>query len=245
MTRHLLIWLVAVVGGAAGCTTHRAAEGVHSATNSRAIATFGAGVEMPATGSVTSEDLVPGRDQSRWTAVDGLLAPGSFHVITQPSQQPGVSFTTATADLETAHWSYREDGSVALVAVDSHPDNATSVFDPPLLLAPRQLNADDEIRSEARMKVVGISNPASVRDRGTGTRTVRYVRDEEAVWRGAPTRAKVVEVEFVATLGTAKAERHSTLWIVPGEGVVAERWSETITILKLFTKKNSQFAIRE
>jgi hypothetical protein len=48
----------------------------------------------------------------------------------------------------------------------------------------------------------------------------------------------------VAELGSARAERVSELWVIPGEGTVAERWNETLTILRVFDKRSMQSAAR-
>ena len=206
----------------------------------------GLGAVSPASGTVEAADLLPGHEGTeRWRAVEGLLAPGEFDVSTVAEAGNGSRSATKTADLETATWSRAADGSLVLEQVDSHPDKARSIFTPPLLLAPPSLAADADEAVESAMRVVSLPAGTAERDKGKGRRTVRYGRDETIEWRGQPTQAKVVEVHFVATLGSAKADRRSELFVVPGEGIVAERWSETLTILKVFEKKSSQTAVRE
>ncbi len=213
-------------------------------------ASIGSGPRIPAEGDVKAEDLVPGHaGEEVWNDVASSGSPRAFTLVTTPSTRSGATSATlaATAEsgLETMLWSVSADGAVLLHAVDSHPDGATSLFDPPLLLAPIALAAGTEVSVESRMKIVGIANPDWQRDKGVGSRTVRYDHDEQIAWRGVSRRAKVVEVHFVAALGSAKADKTSTLWVVPGEGIVAERWQEKITILKVFTKSSEQFVVRE
>ncbi len=224
----------------AGCTT---------VTTTSTTAGAGDGIAMagalPAEGSVAGADLLPGREgKESWTSKEGLLAPGTFEVTTVADGAAG-RHATRTADLETARWSVTDRGEVVMHSVDSHPDKTSSLFDPPLLLAPASLAAGEERTVESSMRAVFTATPDRERDHGHATRTVRYDRDESIRWRGEQHRAKVVTVRFRGELGTATADRTSELWVIPGTGIVAERWTETLTILKVFTKKSSQFAFRE
>lgn len=234
--------LAALTALTAGCTTTSTTS--TNAGDPGSAATLGA---LPAEGEVAGADLVPGRDgKEPWTSKEGLLAPGEFVVTTAADAGATAGRrSTRTADLETAHWSLTEAGDVVLHSVDSHPDKTSSLFDPPLLLAPASLSAGEERTVTASMRAVFTATPDKERDHGTATRTVRYDRDEEILWRGERHRAKVVTVHFLGQLGTATADRTSELWVIPGTGIVEERWSESLTILKVFTKKSSQFAARQ
>lgn len=200
---------------------------------------------LPAEGSVSAADLVPGHDGvEEWLSVEGLLAPNGFELTTAPSSILAGAASTRTADLETAHWRVAADGSITLERVDSHPDATASLFEPALLIAPASLKAGAEVRAESAMRAVRLPKATSERDRGTARRTVRYARDETVRWRGVEHRMKVIEVAFTADLSAAQVERTSELWVLPGLGVVAERWRERLVILKLFPKESGQFAIR-
>jgi hypothetical protein len=246
-TRRLKVALLA--GGllfAQGCRTSPSAPEVRPASALDASSAFATLERLDASGAVDASDLVPGHAGTEpWRSLEGLLAPDAYDVVTDASPLGAGATATRTADLKTAHWMVTDDGSLVLERVDSHPDGAASIFTPPLLLSPASLAAGAEATAESPMRVVQISNPASERDRGTATRTVRYTRDEKVRWRGETHRAKVIEVTFVADLSTARAERFAEQWVLPGKGVIAERWRETLTILKVFTKKSDQFAYRE
>jgi hypothetical protein len=204
---------------------------------------------LPAEGSLEARDLLPGPaigSSDTWIALDGLLAPNEFlvrSVAAAESTAPS-RVRTRTADLKVMEWSIAEDGSVLLHAVDSLADRTTSLFEPPLLVAPPTLAAGEERSVESAMRAVLTATPGRERDRGTGRRTLRYDRDEWVRWRGERRRAKVAVVRFVAELGSARAERVSELWVIPGEGTVAERWNETLTILRVFDKRSMQSAAR-
>lgn len=245
------IAVLVAAGLLSGCATSPQA-----APTAPASAGFATLAELPATGSVEATDLRPGpqpgpkpapepasaQAAETWVAVSGLLSPETFEIVTETDEAD--LMRTRTADLETAHWSVQADGSLVLHAVDSHPDETTSRFDPPLLLAPAQLPAGESVTAKTAMRAVFTATPKRERDRGTATRTVRYARDEEISWRGSTHRAKVVEVRFTGALGSATAERTAELWVIPGEGIVAERWKETLTILKVFPKRSEQFSYR-
>ena len=179
-----------------------------------------------------------------WRAHEGRNAGKDFDVISNPAEIASATTATQAGDWETSYSSVAADGSVYLHAVDSHPDNARSLFDPPLLLAPSTLAAIDEVKVNSAMLVVTLPAATAERASGTGSRTVRYVGDETISVDGKPRVAKVVEIEFIAELTTARVVRQSTLWVLPGEGVVAEEWNETLTILKLFPSKSRQTSTR-
>lgn len=238
----LLLLAGAVAGASTGCRGPERAAGDPIVATSAAL-----GTHEPATDPIRADDLAPGRPGSeRWTALDGLEAPGPFTIETEPTTLLGAGFATRTGDLETAYWSQAADGTLLLHGVDSHPDRARTIFDPPLPLAPASLQPGAEHVWTSAMRVVVL--PAATRERaaGEGTRTMRLLREEVIeVESGSLERAAVVEVLFRADLGSAKAERRSELLVLPGRGVVGRRWSERLVILGLFPKESGQSSVRE
>jgi hypothetical protein len=212
-----------------------------------ALTTIGLGAHAPAIAAVSAADLAPGRpgDES-WIALDGLEAPGHFAIRTEPTTLLGAAFLTKTGSLETAYWSEAEDGSLLLHCVDSHPDRARTIFDPPLPIAPPSLESGAEHVWTSAMRVVVL--PAATRERakGEGTRTMRLLREEFVeVESGDLERASVVEVLFRADLDTAKAERRSEILVLPGRGTVGRRWKERLVILGLFPTESGQSSVRQ
>ena len=114
-------------------------------------------------------------------------------------------------------------------------DKAVSVFDPPLLLVsadgPRAGGVPFE--TEAPMRVEWIDG--GERDRGEGARASRVLGTARIRTPAGTADALVVENTFEARLQMARARRVTTLWIVPGEGPVAERWSQTIYVFGIPT----------
>ena len=114
-------------------------------------------------------------------------------------------------------------------------DNAISVFDPPLLLVspdgPTTGGAAFETDSPMRVEWID----GGERDRGAGFRSSRILGTARVRTPAGEADALVVENTFEARLKMARARRVTTLWIVPGEGPVAERWSQTIFVLGIPT----------
>jgi hypothetical protein len=188
--------------------------------------------------------LVPGPEGTvRWRSLEGLGAGKEYDVTTTATAVEGATFATRTADLEIAYWSIDDTAGVRLHAVDSLGDRARSVFSPPLVIAPATLGADG-CNAESAMRVLNLPKATAERERGTGTRTLRSVRDETVTVDGVPTTARVVETTFRAALGAASAERTATIWVTKDLGMVAESWRETIIVLKVFPKETHQVTVR-
>ncbi|MBU3729784.1 MAG: hypothetical protein FGM37_11150 [Phycisphaerales bacterium] len=114
-------------------------------------------------------------------------------------------------------------------------DKSISVFEPPLLLVspdgPKPSGAAFETESPMRVEWIG----GGERDRGTGRRSSRVLGTSRVRTPAGEADALVVENTFEAHLKMARARRVTTLWIVPGEGPVAERWSQTIFVFGIPT----------
>jgi hypothetical protein len=114
-------------------------------------------------------------------------------------------------------------------------DKAVSVFDPPLVLVspdgPRSVGVAFE--TETPMRVEWIDG--GERDRGTGHRSSRILGMSRIRTPAGEADALVVENTFEAHLKMARAKRVTALWIVPGEGPVAERWSQTVYVFGIPT----------
>jgi hypothetical protein len=114
-------------------------------------------------------------------------------------------------------------------------DKAVSAFDPPLLLVSPDGPTPGEtaFATETPMRVEWIDG--GERDRGTGHRSSRILGTSRVRTPAGEADALVVENTFEAHLKMARARRVTTLWIVPGEGPVAERWSQTIFVFGIPT----------
>ncbi len=137
--------------------------------------------------------------------------------------------------LGTTNESVIDDASVRLRRTIVPGDRAVSVFDPPLLLVSPDgpTPAGVAFETESPMRVEWIDG--GERDRGTGHRSSRILGTSRVRTPAGEADALVVENTFEAHLTMARARRVTTLWIVPGEGPVAERWSQTIFVFGIPT----------
>ena len=128
-----------------------------------------------------------------------------------------------------------DDSSVRLRRTIVPGDKAVSIFEPPLLLVspdgPRP--GDAAFDTESPMRVEWIAG--GERDRGEGTRSSRLLGVARVRTPAGEADALVVENTFEAHLQMARARRVTTLWIVPGQGPVAERWSQTVYVFGIPT----------
>jgi len=127
------------------------------------------------------------------------------------------------------------DSSVRLRRTIVPGDKAVSIFDPPLLLVspdgPKSVGVAFETESPMRVEWID----GGERDRGTGHRSSRILGMSRVRTPAGEADVLVVENTFEAHLKMARAKRVTTLWIVPGEGPVAERWSQTVYVFGIPT----------
>lgn len=144
----------------------------------------------------------------------------------------------------TVDWlAFNSNGFLQLVQTDSPRDDARTTFDPPLLLAPREVRGEDEFISDATMRVVSLTTQRE-RDKGSARRKLRIVRGERIRTPLGEWNATVVESVFTATLGMAVATHRTTLWIVPEIGPVMERWEASVQVLGLPVPRDRGTAVR-
>ena len=93
------------------------------------------------------------------------------------------------------------------------------------------------------MRVKRLSD-ASPRARGNATRTIRLVGEAEIKVCGQPLHASVVEIVFEATLTLATARRTTELFLVDGQGIMAERWHERVMMLGLVPRESDEIIVR-
>jgi hypothetical protein len=133
---------------------------------------------------------------------------------------------------------YREDdqGNIVMTAVHEAKDGAISLFEPPLVVAYRELPAQVKRTSKAAMRVMDAQDPTRQREQGRATRSMVYAADQRIRTPLGEFIAKRVEIHFRADLSLAKADERTTLFIVPapGPGNVAQRSSEEVKVLGAF-----------
>lgn len=192
---------------------------------------------LPAEGSISAFDAFPSAAGTLpWRAARGTEPlrrdASTVAVATRPDAAHGAS-EARTIEGEAVEFLARNADGVDLHAVLSTPDSALSIFATPLRLMPAELAAGAEHRSTAAMEVVEADDPGRRKDRGGGERVARYARDAEVLIDGRRMRTKVLDSTFTARLGAATAKRSVELFVVPGTGPVAERWTREVVVFGL------------
>ncbi len=147
------------------------------------------------------------------------------------------TFALDRGERHTEFWRRDEDGATLMTAVLEHEKRALTIFDPPLLIAPRELIPGAVEISDVGMRVVDPADPRRLRERGRATRQIVYEGDQRIRTPRGELVASRVRVRFTADLRLADARTDSTLWIVPGLGIVAEEHREVVRILGVTTER--------
>lgn len=179
-------------------------------------------------------DLYPIQGRTEWVVTDGdwMRIEDGVRVGTLVRAGDAIEWREP---LGTTNESVIDGSSVRLRRTIVPGDRAVSVFDPPLLLVSPDgpKSAGVAFETESPMRVEWIDG--GERDRGTGHRSSRILGTSRVRTPAGEADALVVENTFEAHLKMARAKRVTTLWIVRGEGPVAERWSQTIFVFGIPT----------
>jgi hypothetical protein len=224
----LLISVAAAATGLSACASSRTQQ-----AQPQPIATIGDMQSNPAA-VLVPRDLYPRDGKTEWIATgdDWMRIEDGVRAGTLVRAGDGIEWREP---LGTTTESVLGESDVRLRRTIVPGDKAISVFDPPLLL----VSADGPMPDGAAFET---SSPMRVewidggeRDRGEGFRSSRILGAARIRIPAGEADAIVVENTFEARLRMARARRVTTLWIVPGEGPVAERWSQTIFVFGIPT----------
>ncbi len=190
---------------------------------------------QPPSGPVPAGDLYPMR-AGRWIYdVDG----GNQIVLERSrTDRFGATWMTREGDQRTEFWHLDDDGNIVLDATIDHQHSALSIFEPPLVIAYRELAPRQPRRDETAMRVVDLNNTEIQRESGTAVRTIEYINDERIRTPTGEFLVKHIEVRFMADLQVANAVTDLTLYVVPALGVVAEQRRESVKVLGIGVPKS-------
>lgn len=194
--------------------------------------------------AVSADDLVGRVGDSRTLEVVAGREPGERRTQRVVESADGtIAIEESTrAGLERSVLRRRADGGYTLLSVDTPDEDSRSVFADGLEFARPILAAGDASESASPMRVTLLSSGAE-RAKGSSKRTQRITGSADIDLCGERLVATVVETVFVANLDAAKARRESELFVVPGRGIVAERWRERVTVLGIFPKVTEETVV--
>lgn len=242
----ILIALIVYATSGVGCASHKPAKhhGIGGETIPEELSPFQILSTSPAQGVVTAKDIYPMQvGERRLRVIEGEITSGDESSSTQvlsATTELRAQFTKAEDHARTEYLSVDAQGNVVMNAVIETKDNALSLFDPPMAIAFAELKPGEERRVESKMRVVDVKSRTHERESGKAVRTITYKSDQRIRTPLGDFDAKRVEVHFVATLKLANADEQSTLWIVPGMGIVAEQTTEEIKVLGLAGRKSTR-----
>lgn len=138
-----------------------------------------------------------------------------------------------------------DDGSIALTAVVERADNALTLFDPPLIVAPATLAPGRPFVSESAMRVVALDQPRKQREHGTARRSMEYTTDALIETLDGDVEAARVDIHFIADLQLADAEERSSMYVARDAGeLVALISVEQVKILGVIGRNSQRTMIR-
>lgn len=202
--------------------------------------------------TVAAADLVrPAGTVARYAIVEGDAERGE---IVERFETPAADAAAADAapDLvrieerggravERMEFRRADDGTLALLRVDSIADRSRSLFGTPLPFA-ADLAPGAELAASTPMTVLTLPGLRK-RAEGTARRTLRVAGECEIAISGERMRAIALDLEFDVALDVANAEVRSRIFVVPGRGVVAELRTESRTILRVIRTENAETAV--
>jgi hypothetical protein len=164
----------------------------------------------------------PGPGETAWTVRRTLLT------------RVGGGADEATA-LRADTCTMTAEGAVAVIEEINLEDNVEVVFQPAMVVMPRELTMGTPFEQTFDMKVYPGGKPRSMlKTSGPATQKIELT----GLWRvplagGTTAEARGVRSEFRADLPPAKVINTSEQWFVDGVGLIAERRHERTTVLGL------------
>jgi len=193
---------------------------------------------QPATGSLTAHTVRP-LVPMEWT-YERPKRDAEAEIVPyrrEPTQRFGADWVTHQGDERSEFWRMDDEGNVVLTAVISHVDRAISLFQPPLIVAYRELSPGESKEHEVAMRVVDARNPSQQREFGKAKQTVEYVGDFLIRTPMGEMPVQRVDMSFDADLQFADASTTSVIYLADGLGPVVEERLLTIKVLGLSVRR--------
>lgn len=148
---------------------------------------------------------------------------------------------TESAPLDRTEFLGRDEaGNVVLTAVHDKREKAVTLFQPPLIVMPARLEAGASHTSSASMRVVSDDEQPEQRESGAARRTITYAADQRVRTSLGEFTAKRIDIRFSADLNLADASERTSLFVVAGHGVIAQKSIEEVKMLGLLGKKTER-----
>ena len=196
---------------------------------------------QPATGSLTAHAVRP-MIPMEWT-YERPKRDAEADIVPyrrEPTQRFEADWVTHQGDERSEYWRMDDEGNVVLTAVISHVDRAISLFQPPLIIAYRELSPGESRVHEVALRVVNAKNPSQQREFGKAKQTIQYVGDFFIRTPMGEMQVQRVDVSFDADLQFADASTTSVIYVAEGLGSVVEERLLTIKVLGLSARRRHE-----
>ena len=196
--------------------------------------------------AVTAEEIYPvgvGAWTYLITAGDGRGAQVVHR--RQATERYGADWADRQGDRRVEFWRRDEAGNIVMPVVVDHADRAITLFEPPLIIAYRELGPGAARRQEVAMRVMDERRPTRLRHEGTAVRTVEYVDDQLLELPFGTVETRRLLITFTADLKMADAETTSTIWVARDLGTVVVQEKDTVRALGIPIRGSSRTMVLE
>ncbi len=150
------------------------------------------------------------------------------------------SWVSDEGELRSEFWRLDEQGNLVMPAVIAHGDRAVTFFNPPLVIAYRQMPPGETLTQTVKMRVMDARKPDKLKDYGTAERSIEYVDDPLLRTPLGELATRRVRITFTADLKLAVAETTATLFVAPGIGAVVEQRDDVVRVLQVPVRHSEQ-----
>jgi len=185
------------------------------------------------------------RGDSKWVHATGERAGRMVIIGRVPTTEHGATTLLHDGDERGEYLRLDESGNVVLTAGADRGEDALSLFDPPMIIAPATLpHVTPHEQADISMRVIDLDNAKNERESGTATRRIELVGTQVIRTPLGEMQAMRVESDFKADLKLADVHEHAVFWIVPGRGIVAEDVQESTQVLGAFETTKRRTLVR-
>lgn len=116
-------------------------------------------------------------------------------------------------------------------------------MNPAPVTVPARIEPGQTLSREMRIRLPLLDNPKRLREKGTAISEITYVGDQRIRTADGAYETKHLREVFTSRFAAATAVRTTDRWFAPGKGLVAERWSEEVSVLGVVIER-TKFAMR-
>jgi hypothetical protein len=198
--------------------------------------------EAPAGTSVAASDAEPLHAGTvRWAVLPASGTGAATNADERTEPLPDGRFRRTTPDairtLSTA-----ADGTVRLDEQVDAKDGASTLFEPPLPIAPPRLETGHDFASDAAVAV--LRGAVREREGGRAQRTMRVAGTDRIATPLGEQDAVRIETTFTMKVPFASLRRDVATWVVRGTGPVAVRIDERILVMGVVPRDRHEVRVR-